>query len=50
LTTGPLTKSFGYGWGFTFLGAASMAAALIPVFVLRYGESWRQRSKFTRDE
>lgn len=50
LSVDPLTKGFGYGWGFTFLGAVTMTAALIPVYVLRYGGSWRQRSKFTRDE
>jgi hypothetical protein len=49
LSTGPLVDRFGYGWGFTCLGALSISLAIVPVLVLRYGEKWRQRSEFTRD-
>lgn len=50
LTTGPLSEAFGYGWGFSILGAASLCLAPIPILVYRYGEVWRQRSEFTRDQ
>ncbi|KAF2028541.1 MFS general substrate transporter [Setomelanomma holmii] len=49
LSTDPLVDRFGFGWGFTCLGALSMSLAIIPVLILRYGEKWRQRSEFTRD-
>ncbi|KAH7089695.1 major facilitator superfamily domain-containing protein [Paraphoma chrysanthemicola] len=49
LGTGPLVERFGYGWGFTSLGACSLSLAIIPVLILRHGEKWRQRSEFTRD-
>ncbi|KAI1762961.1 MFS general substrate transporter [Hypoxylon sp. FL1150] len=50
LATAPLVDRFGYGIGLTIFGVASLLFAPIPVFVLRYGSRWRQRSKYTREE
>lgn len=50
LCTRPLTDTLGYGWGFTCLSALSLSLAVIPLLILRYGENWRQRSEFTKDE
>ncbi|EMD59188.1 hypothetical protein GGP41_009070 [Bipolaris sorokiniana] len=49
LTANPLAENLGYGLGFSCLGALSLVLAIIPICVFRYGESWRQRSEFTRD-
>jgi hypothetical protein len=49
LGTSPLVEHFGYGWGFTWLGALSMSLAIIPVIILRYGETLRQHSGFSKD-
>ncbi|TQN65305.1 Efflux pump radE [Colletotrichum shisoi] len=49
LASGPLVQTFGYGWGFTMLGAFSMCLAPIPVVIMRYGHVWRQKSEYTRD-
>jgi hypothetical protein len=49
LTASPLTELFGYGLGFSCLGALSLVLAIIPICVFRYGEKWRQCSEFTRD-
>ncbi|KAI8943448.1 hypothetical protein NX059_001457 [Plenodomus lindquistii] len=49
LTTTPLAENFGYGWGFTCLGALSLLLAIVPVLILRYGHGWRQSSEFTKD-
>ncbi|KAF6829745.1 bicyclomycin resistance [Colletotrichum musicola] len=49
LSTGPLIEAFGYGWAFTILGGGSIVLAPIPIFVMRYGHVWRQRSEYTRD-
>jgi MFS family permease len=49
LAVSPLTLALGYGWGFTVLGAVSMAVGVLPVLVFRYGEQWRMKSKYTRD-
>lgn len=49
LTTGPLAENLGYGWGFSCLGAFSISLAVIPMFILKYGALWRQRSEFTKD-
>ena len=48
LTTGPLVREFGYGWGFSILGAIALGLAPIPMAVFGYGASWRQRSEYTR--
>jgi MFS family permease len=50
LCTGPLKDKFGYGWGFTCLSALSLSLAIVPLLLLRYGEKWRLRSEFTRDD
>jgi hypothetical protein len=49
LVTEPLTVHLEYGLGFTCLGALSLVLAIIPILILKYGESWRQHSKFTMD-
>lgn len=49
LTASPLARRFGYGLGFTILGSFNLALAPIPVIIMRYGHSWRQRCEFTRD-
>ena len=49
LAVHPLADSFGYGWGFTILGALGLCVAPIPIVVLRYGPKLRQRSLYTRD-
>ncbi|KAM0269414.1 hypothetical protein ACHAQH_009762 [Verticillium albo-atrum] len=49
LSTGPLHANFGYGWGFTILGAGSLCLAPIPIFIMRYGAKWRKSSEYTRD-
>ncbi|KAH8712172.1 major facilitator superfamily domain-containing protein [Phaeosphaeriaceae sp. PMI808] len=49
LATDPLVQRFGYGWGCTCFGALSMGLAIIPLLILKHGESWRQRSGFTQD-
>ncbi|KAI0133470.1 MFS transporter [Xylariales sp. AK1849] len=50
LATTPLLKQFGFGWGFTILGAICLFMGPIPVLVYRYGARWRQRSKYTKEE
>lgn len=45
LGEGPLTDTFGYGWGMTFFGLLSLSLAPIPVLVMRYGEKWRKGSE-----
>lgn len=45
LGEGPLTESFGYGWGMTFFGLLSLCLAPIPLLVMRYGEKWRRGSE-----
>jgi MFS family permease len=49
LTIARLTGKFGYGGGFSVLGAFGTIFALIPVLVLRYGPKWRERSRYTTD-
>lgn len=50
LLTTPLVNAFGYGWAFTILGAMMLSLFPIPVFIYRYGQKWRQWSKYTRDD
>lgn len=47
LAAGPLVKRFGSGWGFTVLGAISVAMAPIPMVLYRHGARWRLRSPYT---
>ncbi|KAF2115642.1 major facilitator superfamily domain-containing protein [Lophiotrema nucula] len=49
LTASPLAQRFGYGWGFTCLGAFCFVLAPIPVLIMKFGHKWRQLSEFTRD-
>ena len=50
LLTTPLIENFGHGWAFTVMGCFTLVLAPIPVFLLRYGEKWRQHSKYTRSD
>lgn len=49
LTTEPLVRKFGYGYGFSVLGGISFALAPIPILLFRYGSRWRQMSKYSKD-
>ncbi|KAM3413992.1 hypothetical protein BST61_g10656 [Cercospora zeina] len=49
LLTEPLVRRTGYGLAFTTLGAFSLCLAPIPIFIMRYGQKWRQNSSYTRD-
>lgn len=48
LATVQVTERFGYGRGFTVIGAVCLLLALIPVMILRHGHHWRQRCTYTR--
>ncbi|KAH7323043.1 MFS transporter [Stachybotrys elegans] len=45
----PMVDGFGWGWGFTIMGAATAALSPIPFFVMRYGGRWREGSVYSRD-
>jgi MFS family permease len=47
LTTTPLIENLGWGWGFTVLGVFTLAMAPIPFAVMKHGDKWRQRSKYS---
>ncbi len=49
LTVQPVLRRFGYGVGFTVLGAISLALAPVPILIMRYGYKWRQRSDYSRN-
>ncbi|KAF2647373.1 MFS general substrate transporter [Lophiostoma macrostomum CBS 122681] len=49
LVAAPLIERFGYGLAFTCFAGISLVLAPIPIVVFVYGESWRQRSKYTMD-
>lgn len=44
----PLIEKLGHGWGMSILAAISAIMIPIPLSVFRYGEKWRQLSKYTR--
>lgn len=44
----PVIAKLGYGWGLTIFAAVSLATVSIPLSVFRYGQKWRQASKYTR--
>lgn len=50
LATAPVVRAFGYGWGFSLLGAVMLCLAPIPIGIMRYGHIWRQHSKYTKDQ
>lgn len=50
LLTEPLVERIGYGLAFTVLAALSLSLAPIPVFIMRYGQKWRQNSTYTRQD
>lgn len=50
LLTAPLVARFGWGYGFLILSAFVFAVAPIPMFIIRYGEHLRQRSKYTKED
>lgn len=47
LATVHMSQALGHGWGCTLLGAVCMMLALIPMAILRYGQHWRQRCRYT---
>ncbi|EFY91639.1 hypothetical protein MAC_02229 [Metarhizium acridum CQMa 102] len=47
LATVHMSQALGHGWGCTLLGAVCMILALIPMAILRYGQHWRQRCRYT---
>lgn len=49
LSAQPLIEKLGYGWGLSILAAISTVMIPIPLSVFRYGEKWRQLSKYTRE-
>jgi MFS family permease len=50
LVTAPLNEKVGYGLGFTMLSVACAMLSPIPFLIWRYGEQWRQKSEYTKDE
>ncbi|KAK4224468.1 major facilitator superfamily domain-containing protein [Podospora fimiseda] len=50
LTAPPLVDNFGYGWGFSVLALLALLIAPIPILMMRYGQRWRQFSKFSREQ
>jgi MFS family permease len=50
LVTAPLNEKVGYGLGFTILSVACAMLSPIPFLIWRYGEQWRQKSEYTKDE
>jgi MFS family permease len=50
LVTAPLNDKVGYGLGFTVLSVACAMLSPIPFLIWRYGEQWRQKSEYTKDE
>lgn len=49
LATEPLVGLFGYGIAFTILAAITFCLCPIPVLIYRYGERWRQRSRYSKE-
>lgn len=45
----PVIAKLGYGWGLSIFAAVSVVMVSIPISVFRYGQKWRQSSKYTRD-
>lgn len=50
LSAPALVDRLGYGYGFTILGGISLALAPIPLSLYRYGFTWRQMSRYTRQQ
>ena len=50
LVTAPLNDKVGYGLGFTVLSVACALLSPIPFLISRYGEQWRQKSEYTKDQ
>ncbi|KXJ85663.1 hypothetical protein Micbo1qcDRAFT_127688, partial [Microdochium bolleyi] len=49
LEAAAMGRILGLGWGSTVLALMSAVVGVVPVLLLRYGSSWRQRSKYTRN-
>jgi MFS family permease len=49
LAAAPLAERLGWGWGMTILAGLSLALAPVPIFIMKYGRRWRQRSEYTKD-
>ncbi len=46
----PLTDALGLGGGFAFLAAICFVMLPLPIVIMRYGSSWRQKSEYTRSD
>lgn len=49
LAVPPLADEIGYGFAFLVLAGACLLLAPVPVLIMRYGPTWRQRSSYTED-
>lgn len=50
LAVQPIVDRCGWGLGMTSIAAVSLCLVPIPVFIYLHGETWRQKSRYTRDE
>ncbi|KAG0652167.1 MFS transporter prlG [Hyphodiscus hymeniophilus] len=46
----PLTDALGLGYGFLVTAAVCLVLIPLPIVIMRYGFSWRQRSVYTKDK
>ncbi|CZR54254.1 related to multidrug resistance protein [Phialocephala subalpina] len=46
----PLTDAVGLGYGFLLLAGFCLVMFPLPIVVMRYGSSWRQKSVYTRND
>lgn len=49
LSVVPVTDALGFGWGFVCFAGMCLLLAPLPLLVMRYGYTWRQRSVYTKD-
>ena len=50
LAVPPLASEIGYGLAFLVLASACLLLAPVPVLIMRFGPTWRQRSEYTKDD
>jgi O-antigen/teichoic acid export membrane protein len=50
LTSTPLIENLGYGWGLSVPAGLGLLLAPIPIFTMKYGQQWRQRCPYSRNE
>ncbi|KAF8857429.1 MFS general substrate transporter [Acephala macrosclerotiorum] len=46
----PLTDAVGLGYGFLLLAGVCLMTMPLPIIIMRYGSSWRQKSVYTRND